>query len=405
MAHSAFAKTTLFFTSLFASLVTIASVNAQVYVDDSVKEQAARQGLTKELEAKQRMLAEVQVAPSKIEVRELDGGKIYLAPYVTIDLGERGSQTEWIVNKTPPVFVANVKNAGSIIFSVLPQSGEEMTNELIYQSVVGQFRKKMKTVDASPFRQLSEATGEGSISGQHANGNEIQLYVFLVNQPEFVMLVQGMGESVAKLEDIKRIVHTINLDTVVPTASSSLPESESSIHYGNSRLIVPNPKGLIRGTDDFPKMIAEMNEQAPFKVSEVYVLPAATEASWLMGGLYRNADARVIGSMTAEEVSLMRKDFESAVKQKLSISPQIRLTESLELDDPCAFGFIQQVTLPNKNRIGVSAMLFHDGQLFQFGINSDIGTEADKSWAKETMKDWVRSIQKANSDKKVVSQK
>lgn len=403
MANPYFAKTTLLLACIFGSIAASSSVNAQVYTDSTVEEMANRQGLTKELETKRRMLAQVQVAPSKIELRKLGGSKVSLAPYCTIELGEQASQTEWMVNKTPPLFIATVKDAGTIIFTVLPAQGPEVTAELLYQTMVKKFRGKMKTLDASPFRQLSTTQGEGTISGELAEGNKFKVYLRIVNLPEFAMMVQGFSDTPEKEKVIKQIINTMKFDPSIPAVASSSPESRAFIRYGNSRLIVTNPKGLVRGTDDFPELIAEMNSQSPFKVNDVFVLPAATEVSRQVNGLYRHADVRAAGSMTLPEFNNVRKEFEAAVNQRVSIAPQVELTGIVKLEDTNVFCFTHRGLLPTMTRIGVTALCFHDGQVFQFCIHSDARTEADETWAKETMKDWLRSIRQANSIKKVAA--
>ena len=403
MAVPFFARTTLLLACLLAPIAAISSVNAQVYIDNAVEEMAQRQGRAKELEAKRQMFTEVQVSPSNIELRELDGGTVYLAPYVTIDLGEQASQTEWMINKTPPVFIATVKDFGAIIFSVLPNGGPEVSNERLYQKLVDEFRGKFKTLEASPFRQLSETQGEGTMSGQHANGNTFQAYLHFVHQPDFVLMVQGFGNTAEKLKDLERIIHTMKIEPTVPSVTGSTPESSAFIPYGSSRLRVPNPQGLVRGTHDFPQMVAEINSQSPIEVNEVFVLPTATEASWQVNGLYRGADARAAGSMTSAEFDLLRKELEAAAKQRVSITPEVKITGIVNLDDSNVFCYTQRVQLPLKTRIGVSAVWFHEGQLFQFCLYSDARTPADETWATETMKDWLRSIRQANSNSEVAA--
>jgi hypothetical protein len=212
MTITQFAKKTLLLACLAGSNFVTSSANAQVYTDGAAKELAERKGLAKEFEAKQRLMAQFQVAPSKIELRKLDSGKCFLAPYCTIELGEHSSKTEWLVNKLPPVFIATVKDSGSIIFTVLPKQGPEFTNANLYKSAVEKIKGKMKSLDASPYFELSETQGEGTISGEHANGNKFQAYLRFDSRPDFAMMIQGFGRTPEELKVVKQILDSIKFD-------------------------------------------------------------------------------------------------------------------------------------------------------------------------------------------------
>lgn len=230
-------------------------------------------------------------------------------------------------------------------------------------------------------------------SGTHKNGNSVNACIQIVLHENFALLIQAFGKDKPKREEMVKILDTIEFDHV----TTSKPKT-AEISLGNSAIAVPNPDGLVCATDKFPQMIAVMNRVSPTEVEQVYVEPTATQATWSLNGLYRNADATIAGKMSMLEYLRVKREFDNSLTKGTGLASSPNITIEKMDCKPSGICYFQTIKMGNKTRVGAAGLWYHNDHLVQFCVHSDLRTDEDAQWVKSTLKNWLKAIQRANQN-------
>ena len=197
----------------------------------------------------------------------------------------------------------------------------------------------------------------------------------------FNLLIQGMTNGQKQCDQMAQLIESIRFD-VKPTSGKNV----AKITVDNSVISIPSPHGLRHATAEFPLMVREMDRLSAIKVNDVFVEPNATQSGWTLNGLYRHADARNAGKMNMIEFVKVKREFEKAI-QSYKPSSDSPVVEMHKINGrPSEICYLQMIKVGNKTRVSVAGMWYHQNHLLQFCVHSDLRTEKNVDWAKETMR-------------------
>lgn len=203
-------------------------------------------------------------------------------------------------------------------------------------------------------------------------------------------------------------------------ANSNAQDKSFTIDLDGTRIKITAPQDLEQAKTKLKTLANYIDRNTPSNaLHELYADKGATDESFRENGLKRNADVQTVKSLNnkmTQEIftgvkELLTKQFDQMVKKVLAdlskgSEQSIDTIEKggsgpiVNKQDQFAYLFYSKIKTQDKEilRVSVAGICFVDGNMIMLNVHSNVDSDKDIEWAKETSRKWLAATVAANGE-------